>query len=152
MVIWTFFIHSNCISLRTFPGRHCSSLVCVAPDSGERNARGSAVPTPTRPILRAHRPSMGFFSFLFPWSLILQAIALIHFIRRRPDGYWLFIIVFLGPMGALVYIAMEVVPDLGLLRASLDAFSRRKRIAQLEAIVVDNPAVGNFEELADLCL
>jgi hypothetical protein len=31
-------------------------------------------------------------------------------------------------------------------------FPRRKRIRQLEAIIVDNPAVGNVEELGDLYL
>ena len=95
---------------------------------------------------------MGFFSLLFPWGLLLQAMALVHFVRRRPDTFWLWIIVFLGPLGAAVYIAMEVVPDLGLLRHSFDAFGRRKRITQLEAIVQENPAAGNFEELADLYL
>jgi len=89
--------------------------------------------------------------FLFtPWGLILQAIALVHFIRRRPDMYWLWVIVFLGPLGAAVYIFMEVVPDLGLLRHSFDAFPRRKRIRQLEALVLENPAAGNYEELGDL--
>jgi hypothetical protein len=91
--------------------------------------------------------------FLFSrWGLILQAIALVHFIRRRPDTYWLFIIIFLGPLGAAVYIFMEVVPDLGLLRQSFDTFPRRKRIRQLEAIVLENPAAGNYEELGDLYL
>jgi len=89
--------------------------------------------------------------FLFtPWGLILQAIALVHFIRRRPDMYWLWIIIFLGPLGAAVYIFMEVVPYLGLLRHSFDAFPRRKRIRQLEALVLENPAAGNYEELGDL--
>lgn len=95
---------------------------------------------------------MGFFSLLFPWGVILQAMALIHFIRRRPDNVWLWIIVFFGPLGALVYIAMEVVPDLGLLRQTLDSFGRKKRIKQLEAVVLENPAAGNYEELADLLL
>ena len=59
---------------------------------------------------------MHFFSFFFPWGLILQAIALVHFIRRRPTGYWLWAILFLGPIGALVYIVVEMIPDLGLLQ------------------------------------
>jgi hypothetical protein len=91
-----------------------------------------------------------FFSLLFPWGLILQAIALVHFIRRRPEGLWLWIIIFLGPPGALIYIVMEIVPDLGLLRQSVDAFGRRKQIRVLEAVVLENQAAGNFEELADL--
>jgi hypothetical protein len=95
---------------------------------------------------------MGFIGLIFPWGLLLQALALVHFVRRRPDTFWLWIIVFLGPLGAAVYIALEVVPDLGLLRQSFDTFGRRKRITQLEAIVQENPAAGNFEELADLYL
>jgi hypothetical protein len=95
---------------------------------------------------------MGFFSFLFPWGVILQAIAIIHFIKRRPDTIWLYLIVFLGPLGAGVYILMEVVPDLGLLRQSFDSFGRKKRIRGLEALVQQNPAAGNYEELADLYL
>jgi hypothetical protein len=95
---------------------------------------------------------MGLVSLFFPWGVILQAIALVHFIRRRPDNTWIYVIVFLGPLGALVYIAMEVVPDLGLLRQSFDSYGRRKRIKQLEAVVLENPAAGNYEELADLLL
>jgi hypothetical protein len=94
--------------------------------------------------------SLGFL--LSPWGIILQAVALIHFIRRRPDMYWLWIIIFLGPLGALVYIFIEVLPDVGLLRESFQTFPRRSRIRQLEAIVLDNPAAGNYEELADLYL
>lgn len=95
---------------------------------------------------------MGFVSLLFPWGLILQVLAMVHFIRRRPDSYWIWVIIFFGPLGALVYIFMEVIPDLGLLRQSFGAFPRRKRISQLEALVLENPSVGNYEELADLYL
>ena len=95
---------------------------------------------------------MGFIGFLFPWGMILQVLAIVHFIRRRPDGIWLWIIVFLGPIGALVYIGMEILPDLALLRQSLEGVSRRKRIQRLEAIVLENPSPGNYEELADLHL
>lgn len=94
---------------------------------------------------------MGILGSLFyPWGLILQAVAIIHFIRRRPDTYWIFIILFLGPLGALIYIFVEVLPDLGLLRQSFKTFPRRKRIAQLLVEIHDNPSAGNWEELGDL--
>jgi hypothetical protein len=93
-----------------------------------------------------------FYSFLFPWNLIIQAIAIIHFIRRRPDTYWLWIILFGGGLGAIVYIFVEVLPDFGLLRQSFKVFPRRRRIRDLEAIILDNPSAGNYEELADLYL
>src|SRR5579862_365097 len=96
---------------------------------------------------------MGSLVFLFfPWGLILQAVAIVHFIRRRPDGYWLWIIIFLGGLGALIYIAAEVIPDAGLLQQSFKVFPRRRRIHELEAAILDNPSAGNYEELADLYL
>lgn len=93
-----------------------------------------------------------FYSFLFPWNFILQGIAIVHFIRRRPDSYWLWIILIGGGLGAIVYIAVEVLPDFGLLRETVKVFPRRRRIRELEAIILDNPAPGNYEELADLLL
>lgn len=93
---------------------------------------------------------MGFFGLLFPWGFLLQALAIIHFIRRRPDTYWIWIILFLGPLGAVIYLMVEAVPDLGLLRQTFKVFPRRKRIRELEAAILDNPSAGNYEELADL--
>ena len=95
---------------------------------------------------------MRFVSLFFPWGVIIQALAMVHFIRRRPDTIWMWVIIFLGPPGALFYIVMEVLPDLAMLRQSLEGVRRRKRIAHLEALVIDNPAAGNYEELADLYL
>jgi hypothetical protein len=89
---------------------------------------------------------------VFSWGLILQAIALVHFFQRRPETFWLWVILFFGPLGAAIYIALEVVPDLGLLRHSFDSFGRRKRMRYLEGVVLQNPAAGNYEELADLYL
>jgi hypothetical protein len=94
---------------------------------------------------------MGFMSYLFyPWGLILQGLAVLHFIRRRPDTWWIWVILFLGPVGALVYLCAEALPDLGLLRGSFKVFPRRKRIRTLEMLVRDNPSPGNYEELGDL--
>jgi hypothetical protein len=96
---------------------------------------------------------MGLLTHLFyPWGLLLQAAAIIHFIRRRPDTYWLYIILFLGPIGAIVYLFAEVFPDVGLLNQSFKGISRRKRIAALELTIRDNPSAGNYEELGELCM
>jgi hypothetical protein len=95
---------------------------------------------------------MGFFGLFYPWGLVLQALAIIHFVRRRPDNFWIWIIIIGGGLGALVYIVAEVVPDAALLRSSLTGLSRRRRMRELETIVLDNPSVGNLEELADLYL
>jgi len=88
----------------------------------------------------------------YSYGFVLVILAIVHFIRRRPDNYWLWIILMGGGLGAFVYIVAEVLPDLGLLRHSFQVYSHRKRIVQLETIVLDNPSAGNYEELADLYL
>ncbi len=95
---------------------------------------------------------MGILSHLFyPWSLLFQLVAIVHFIRRRPDTYWLFVILFLGPIGAVVYLFVEALPDLQIFGAqSFRGASRNKRIRALELAIRDNPSAGNFEELGDL--
>ena len=92
------------------------------------------------------------FGLFYPYGVLLQAVALLHFARRRPDTYWLFIILMGGAIGALVYILVQVVPDAGLLRGAFQVFPRRQRIRELEGAVLDNPPVGNYEELGELYL
>jgi len=91
-----------------------------------------------------------FFAFSW-WAILLRVVAIVHFIRRRPDFFWLWIIL-IHWMGALVYIAVEVIPDAGLLRQSFKAFPRHRRIRELKTAILDNPSAGNYEELADLYL
>jgi hypothetical protein len=93
-----------------------------------------------------------FGFFLYPYGLVLQAIAILHFARRRPDAFWLWVILIGGGVGAMAYILIEVIPDAGLLRDTFQAFPRRRRIRALEAAVIDNPSIGNYEELGDLYL
>ena len=88
----------------------------------------------------------------YPYGLVLQAIAIAHFVRRRPETYWLWIILLGGGLGALAYILIEMVPDAALLRDTFQIFPRRKRIKQLETAILDNPSIGNYEELGDLYL
>jgi len=92
------------------------------------------------------------FGLFYPYGIVLQAIAIAHFARRRPDTYWLWIIIIGGGLGAAAYILLEVVPDAGLLRTSFQVFPRRRQIKQLQAAIIDNPSIGNFEELGDLYL
>lgn len=88
----------------------------------------------------------------YPYGIVLQAIAILHFVRRRPDNYWLLIILMGGAIGALVYILVEVLPDARLLGGAFQVFPRRQRIRALEGAVLDNPSIGNYEELGDLYL
>jgi hypothetical protein len=94
---------------------------------------------------------MNLFGY-YKFGIVFQVLALVHFMRRRPDNYWIWVIFIGGGLGALAYIVAEVIPDLGLLRHSLVVFSHRKRIKALEVMVLDNPSAGNYEELADLYL
>ena len=94
---------------------------------------------------------MGFLGYLlYPWGFLLQGLAIVHFIRRRPDNYWIFVILFLGAPGAVIYLLVEALPDIGLVGQSFKVFPRRKRIRELEAAIRDNPSAGNYEELGDL--
>lgn len=94
---------------------------------------------------------MGALSHLFyPWGFILQILAILHFLKRRPEGYWFFIIFFGGFLGAGVYIVAEVLPDLGLLRGVMQSFGRKSRIQIVETQILDNPSAANYEELGEL--
>ena len=88
----------------------------------------------------------------YPYGIILQALAILHFMRRRPDNYWIFVILMFGALGAVIYFAVEVIPDARLLSGAFEVFPRRKRIKQLEGLILDNPSIGNYEELGDLYL
>jgi len=88
--------------------------------------------------------------------LLLMVFALVHFFKRGSGNYfWLFLIIFLGPVGSIVYIIVEVLPELrsgSAGRASSNWLAKRQRIKHLEGVVLDNPSAGNYEELADLYL
>jgi|SRR5437588_4893652 len=86
----------------------------------------------------------------YPWGFIVQLVALVHFVRRRPDGFWLWVIFFGGFLGASVYIVAEILPDAGLLRNLYQGYGRKSRIAVVETAIIDNPSAANFEELGEL--
>ncbi len=86
-------------------------------------------------------------------GIALMAFALVHFIKYRSGNWlWLYVIIFLGPLGALIYLAVEVLPELRGSHTSSKWMGRRRDIKRLEATVIDNPSAGNYEELADLYL
>jgi hypothetical protein len=92
----------------------------------------------------------GLGHLFYPWGFLVQGLAIVHFIRRRPESYWFYIILFLGPPGAAIYILAEVLPDLGLLRGFFQGFGRRSRIQRVEMDILDNPSPANYEELGEL--
>jgi len=90
--------------------------------------------------------------FIYPWGIILQVLAVVHFVKRRPESYWLWIILIGGPIGASAYLLVEALPDMRLLPRVFQGFGRRSRIQALETQIIDNPSAGNYEELGDLNL
>jgi hypothetical protein len=91
-----------------------------------------------------------FGHFYTSWGFLLQIFAIIHFVKRRPENYWFYVIFFGSWPGASVYILVEVLPDLGLLRGVFQGFGRRSRIQIVETQILDNPSVANYEELGEL--
>jgi hypothetical protein len=94
----------------------------------------------------------GLSHLFYPWGVLLQIMAIVHFVKRRPENYWLWIILIGGPIGASAYLLVEVAPDARLLGGVFQGFGRRSRIQTLETQILDNPSAGNYEELGELNL
>lgn len=92
----------------------------------------------------------GLSHLFYPWGFLVQILAIVHFVKRRPETYWLYIIFFGGFLGAGVYLVVEALPDLGLLRGVFQGFGRRSRIQTVETQILDNPSAANYEELGEL--
>jgi len=93
---------------------------------------------------------LGLSHLFYPWGFLVQIFAIVHFVRRRPENYWFYVIFFGGWLGGAVYIVAEVIPDLGLLRGVFQGFGRRSRIQKVETDILDNPSPANYEELGEL--
>ena len=88
----------------------------------------------------------------FGYGLVFQVAAVIHWSRKRPEAFWLWIIIIGGIIGALAYFLIEGLPDFRNLQRTLRGPARRKRINVLRALVMQNPSAGNYEELGELLL
>ena len=89
---------------------------------------------------------------MFGYGFVFQVAAVIHWSRKRPEAFWLWIIIIGGIIGALAYFLIEGLPDLSNLQRTLRGPARRKRIQVLRALVMQNPSAGNYEELGELLL
>ena len=45
---------------------------------------------------------MELVGLIYRWGIILKAVAVIHFVQRRPDNFWIWVILMGGGLGALV--------------------------------------------------
>ena len=89
---------------------------------------------------------------MFAYGFLLQIAAVIHWSRKRPDTFWLWIIIIGGFIGAFAYFLIEGMPDFASIGRKLKGPGRRRRIRVLQAMVLDNPSAGNYEELGELLL
>lgn len=106
---------------------------------------------PTPPPQPEERGGAWFLlPYIFGSGFIVQILAIVHVVRRGRDRFWIFIIIIGGLIGALAYFVIEAAPDWNDLQRSFKGPAQRKRIAELRAIVLDNPSAGNYEELGEL--
>lgn len=91
--------------------------------------------------------------FNFLW-FIPQILAMIHYFRNRPEGYWFWIILFFGPVGAIIYFFAVVLSDVrgGSIEGRVHAgMSERRRARQLAAKVNVGEALPyEFFELGEI--
>lgn len=93
-----------------------------------------------------------FLRSIFAYGFILQIAAIVTFAKRGGDRYWIWIILIGGAIGAIAYFLIEGLPDFTRIAHSFSGPARRKRITVLRAIVRENPAPGNYEELGELLI
>ena len=93
-----------------------------------------------------------FIGHFFGYGFLFQVAALIHWARKRPDTFWIFIIIIGGMIGSIAYFLIEGLPDFRNVQRTLRGPSRRKRIEALRVLVIENPSPGNYEELGELLL
>ena len=73
---------------------------------------------------------------------------IVHFIRNRPEGYWFWVILFLGPIGAAVYFFVEVLPGFNWKMPVFERWERARRREWLEKLVSESPSQEALCELA----
>jgi hypothetical protein len=87
------------------------------------------------------------------WSIgnLLQLVMLIHFFRNRPEYYWFFVILFLGPLGAAVYFFVEVMPGMQWKLPVIARWERSRRKQWYEKLVKESPSQEALGQLASIC-
>lgn len=91
---------------------------------------------------------MGTFLSILYW---LPAVAaLVDYFRRRPDWYWLPVIIFFGPLGPVIYLVVVVLPASGVEEAVSMSFRERRRKGELERLAASEPLPGRLAELGEL--
>lgn len=87
------------------------------------------------------------------WSIghLLQLLMLIHFFRNRPEYYWIFVILFLGPLGAAIYFFVEVMPVMNWKLPVIARWERSRRKQWYEKLVRESPSQEALGQLGAIC-
>jgi hypothetical protein len=94
-----------------------------------------------------------FFGGWNLWSVgaIFQVLMIVHFFRNRPEYYWLFVIFFLGPIGAAGYFVVEVMPGMRWKLPVFERWERSRRKQWYEKLVKESPSQEALGQLAAIC-
>ncbi|HEY1750590.1 MAG TPA: hypothetical protein VGG29_04970 [Caulobacteraceae bacterium] len=98
---------------------------------------------------------MPFFGGGLLLSLLITVLLCVHVVRTNQQVFWIFVIVFLGPIGWAIYLGAVIIPEmLGGTRArrmgmaARDAIDPGREYRQARAAVDDTPTVHNRMRLA----
>lgn len=93
-------------------------------------------------------------NYLYYIMFVPQIVAIIHFFRNRPEGYWFWIILFFGPMGALIYLFAVVLSNDGTVSVQgrvKAGLKERRRVGQIQAKIDANEALPyDYYELGEI--
>ncbi|MBO4386713.1 MAG: hypothetical protein J6X11_06790 [Treponema sp.] len=99
---------------------------------------------------------MILFYILTALPYVLQLLLIIHIIRNNKPFLWLWLIVFLPYIGGIVYILMEILPELinsgsveKVGRAVANAVNPGRALEELESLVKRQDTIANRTKLAD---
>lgn len=100
---------------------------------------------------------MGSLYSLPGWlGIVLMIVALVHYFRTRPETYWFYIILFLGPLGSLAYLVVHLVlPLVGAGGGTIEGkfaltLEQRRRIRELEIKIDEMGLPADRAELGEL--
>ncbi len=93
---------------------------------------------------------MSFGNILYVLLWIPSIIAFVDYFRRRPDWYWLLILIFFNTPGAILYLLVVVLPDSGMTDAVAMTLADRRRKRELERLTESEPIPGRLAELGEL--
>ena len=88
--------------------------------------------------------------YIFGYGFIFQLIAIVHCAKQGRNRFWIWLLIFGGMLAVMAYVIVECLPDWSEMKRRFTGPARRKRIAMLRAIILDNPSAGNYEQLGEL--